>query len=178
MNCPNCGLINPETATRCDCGYDFIEKRIKKSYLYEENLNKEEWLKTGLINQAASSLIFLTILIGPVFLLSGIIGKIPIEDSLIAFSFCGLIGLIFYCTSPIALKVNDQSLTIKLLFNKLLKYSLRNVKGIYELNFMYKKTAIILTKYLIFVIESVDMEDYEVMKNKIEYWLTKQKQTV
>jgi uncharacterized membrane protein YvbJ len=23
MKCPLCGLLNPETATRCDCGYDF-----------------------------------------------------------------------------------------------------------------------------------------------------------
>ena len=23
MKCANCGLINPDTATRCDCGYDF-----------------------------------------------------------------------------------------------------------------------------------------------------------
>ena len=32
MNCPRCGLINPGTAQRCDCGYDFISKSLKKSY--------------------------------------------------------------------------------------------------------------------------------------------------
>ena len=30
MNCPQCGLINPETAQRCDCGYDFISKSVEK----------------------------------------------------------------------------------------------------------------------------------------------------
>ncbi len=25
-NCPNCGLINPDTVERCDCGYDFVAK--------------------------------------------------------------------------------------------------------------------------------------------------------
>ena len=30
MNCPRCGLINPETAERCDCGYDFIGKSVEK----------------------------------------------------------------------------------------------------------------------------------------------------
>ena len=30
MNCPRCGLINPETAQRCDCGYDFISKSVEK----------------------------------------------------------------------------------------------------------------------------------------------------
>lgn len=24
MKCPECGLINPENAQRCDCGYNFI----------------------------------------------------------------------------------------------------------------------------------------------------------
>ncbi len=26
MECPNCGLINPESAQRCDCGYHFVAK--------------------------------------------------------------------------------------------------------------------------------------------------------
>ena len=26
MKCPNCGSSNPETAQRCDCGYDFEEE--------------------------------------------------------------------------------------------------------------------------------------------------------
>lgn len=32
MNCPRCGLINPETAQRCDCGYDFIGKRVERTH--------------------------------------------------------------------------------------------------------------------------------------------------
>jgi hypothetical protein len=32
MNCPRCGLINPETAQHCDCGYDFISKSVEKLY--------------------------------------------------------------------------------------------------------------------------------------------------
>jgi len=35
MKCPNCGLINPETAERCDCGYDFLTGIMKESYLSE-----------------------------------------------------------------------------------------------------------------------------------------------
>jgi hypothetical protein len=30
MNCPTCGLVNPPTAQRCDCGYDFAERRQKQ----------------------------------------------------------------------------------------------------------------------------------------------------
>ena len=33
MKCPRCGLINPESALRCDCGYDFKSHTIKQSYL-------------------------------------------------------------------------------------------------------------------------------------------------
>lgn len=28
MKCPNCGLINPDNAQRCDCGYDFNRRVI------------------------------------------------------------------------------------------------------------------------------------------------------
>ena len=33
MNCPNCRLVNPPSAQRCDCGYDFATKSLKSSYL-------------------------------------------------------------------------------------------------------------------------------------------------
>lgn len=33
MNCPNCRLVNPPAAERCDCGYDFGTKSLKSSYL-------------------------------------------------------------------------------------------------------------------------------------------------
>lgn len=32
-DCPVCGLINPHSAERCDCGYDFTENTMKESYL-------------------------------------------------------------------------------------------------------------------------------------------------
>jgi hypothetical protein len=27
-DCPRCGLVNPPEARRCDCGYDFVERRF------------------------------------------------------------------------------------------------------------------------------------------------------
>ena len=33
QECPHCGLINPHTTLRCDCGYDFGSGAVKESYL-------------------------------------------------------------------------------------------------------------------------------------------------
>jgi hypothetical protein len=33
MTCPQCDLLNPDTAQRCDCGYDFVSKDMRESYL-------------------------------------------------------------------------------------------------------------------------------------------------
>src|SRR5438128_2114395 len=30
-----CGLLNPETAARCDCGYDFSTQSLRSSYLQQ-----------------------------------------------------------------------------------------------------------------------------------------------
>src|SRR5262245_42560888 len=36
MRCPNCKLINRETAMRCDCGYEFSSGTMKQSYLVDK----------------------------------------------------------------------------------------------------------------------------------------------
>jgi hypothetical protein len=35
IECPLCHLVNAPTALRCDCGYDFESKTLKRSYLIE-----------------------------------------------------------------------------------------------------------------------------------------------
>src|SRR5262245_35671390 len=35
MKCPNCKLINPDTALRCDCGYDFQSGKMKDPYFVD-----------------------------------------------------------------------------------------------------------------------------------------------
>ena len=32
-DCPKCGLVNPPSAQRCDCGWDFVSNRQERSYL-------------------------------------------------------------------------------------------------------------------------------------------------
>lgn len=36
MQCPGCGLLNPPTATRCDCGFDFATGSVKASYITDK----------------------------------------------------------------------------------------------------------------------------------------------
>lgn len=38
--CPNCGLLNPPTAERCDCGYDFSTDTIESSYSRRRNFER------------------------------------------------------------------------------------------------------------------------------------------
>jgi hypothetical protein len=40
MDCPRCGLLSPDGAQRCDCGYDFAERVVKESYLEAEQRRK------------------------------------------------------------------------------------------------------------------------------------------
>jgi hypothetical protein len=41
--CPNCRLINPRSAQRCDCGYDFALNRMERSYLRAVDARRPKW---------------------------------------------------------------------------------------------------------------------------------------
>jgi hypothetical protein len=45
-DCPNCRLVNPDSALRCDCGYDFPSGILKRSYLTAKD--KQIASKTGI----------------------------------------------------------------------------------------------------------------------------------
>jgi len=40
-DCPKCRLVNPPTAQRCDCGYDFVSRQMEASYLGKQDTNDE-----------------------------------------------------------------------------------------------------------------------------------------
>ena len=45
MDCPNCHLLNPPTAMRCDCGYDFNDKTMRSTY--DSNIVRENAIREG-----------------------------------------------------------------------------------------------------------------------------------
>ena len=38
--CPTCGLLSPGEAVRCDCGYNFVTKTVRSSYLAADTVRK------------------------------------------------------------------------------------------------------------------------------------------
>ena len=40
MDRPNCGLLNPPAAERCDCGFDFASRSVKDSLLSAVELKR------------------------------------------------------------------------------------------------------------------------------------------
>jgi hypothetical protein len=61
MDCPECGLVNPPEAQRCDCGYDFASRRMEQSYdprALRESRGRRPWrLVIGLAISAAVALL-------------------------------------------------------------------------------------------------------------------------
>ena len=49
MNCPQCGLISPSDAVRCDCGYDFQNQEMSESSTtLLEHRKFKRWSKVAL----------------------------------------------------------------------------------------------------------------------------------
>jgi hypothetical protein len=49
MDCPKCKLVNPPTAERCDCGYDFTTGTVEQSYLTERDRQLSKPAITGAV---------------------------------------------------------------------------------------------------------------------------------
>lgn len=47
-DCPSCGLTNPGSAQRCDCGYDFLAQKISREALAARAARKSAG-KTSLV---------------------------------------------------------------------------------------------------------------------------------
>lgn len=55
MQCPKCGLENPQSAQRCDCGYDFQSRLVLSSYAAASSPRKPR--EEGRKNMAAGAVV-------------------------------------------------------------------------------------------------------------------------
>src|SRR5688572_645501 len=79
MRCPNCRLINADSALRCDCGYDFAAQQMMGSFL------------KAIPSKARSRWIYLIL-----WLLAGVLGSIV---TLVAGIPLGWVGVIMMETT-------------------------------------------------------------------------------
>ena len=64
IDCPQCGLINPPEAQRCDCGYDFVAGKSTRPYVKGANLTTVDWLVCLLLPLIALILGFIRLIRG------------------------------------------------------------------------------------------------------------------
>lgn len=67
-DCPKCGLVNPPSAQRCDCGYDFVTRATEQSYLSPGG--------SGRPDGGSRAVGYGCLLFAPLLLLSGVVGVI------------------------------------------------------------------------------------------------------
>jgi hypothetical protein len=70
MECPRCGLTNPPSAQRCDCGYDFVTRSVKAAYFRQappKAIIKVSVLTVGL--DVVAGILALTIGVNPIWIL-------------------------------------------------------------------------------------------------------------
>jgi uncharacterized RDD family membrane protein YckC len=138
MRCPKCRLINSETASRCECGYNFYSKAVKTSF--KRPINNLASLGQRFLGQLIDSLVFFVIII-IVFIFSNISkesgGLIVIFGVLFAYSYLifadGIKGGQSFGKKIMKIKVIDASTGIPCTFLKSLVRNLCTlVLGIFD----------------------------------------------
>lgn len=113
MKCPKCGLLNPDIAQRCDCGYDFLTDTMKEpyeqkpsiKYQQKEGLKMDEYRLFAKINGTGNWIL----LVGAIIVLFLPLGEWGIDKSFFEYLTVGCILGIFFSISSIlrARKLKD-----------------------------------------------------------------------
>jgi hypothetical protein len=89
MKCPNCGLFNPESAQRCDCGYDFDKGTMEKPYYIEKPREDSKASKILVAVYIILQFSFWTIFIGMVLIMVFNTPPLPVFFSIVTYyGFC------------------------------------------------------------------------------------------
>ena len=63
-DCPKCGLTNPASALRCDCGFDCSSKKVEASYLSQEELTRvQQRTQNGVLSYAVKGVLFVAVIL-------------------------------------------------------------------------------------------------------------------
>jgi hypothetical protein len=57
VDCPQCGLVNPMSASSCDCGYDFASRRLTTKQNVGSRQQRDKWISQCLLIVVASSIV-------------------------------------------------------------------------------------------------------------------------
>jgi len=85
MKCPICGLINPEPAQRCDCGYDFDKGTMEKPYYIQKPREDSKASKVLITAYIILHIIFYTIFIGMFFVIFFNTPPMPVFWSIVTY---------------------------------------------------------------------------------------------
>lgn len=112
MDCPNCGLVNPDSALQCDCGYSFSNNTFNyqtssSAQFNNKNITTNKKINNRFIVTSAISFIFkilgwVTITIGIIIILVSTISFLDTSNENISIDFekyiyLGLgFGFVFY----------------------------------------------------------------------------------
>ena len=167
MKCPNCNLINPDSAIRCDCGYDFVQLKITDSFYYNED---DRNYSCGISNSIGNIFGGLLPILGLFLIIPYLSGTISLSELISEYVVSIIIGIIIYLITPKTIITNKNGFTTEHMYNLKLKYHWAEIKYKFELNVIITKKLFIITKYMIITVDSYGMIQYNDLIREINYW--------
>ena len=164
MKCPNCGLINPESSIRCDCGYDFKNKRILKSYIVEKPIETKYEYKSYLLTRMFFWAFILFVIFFWIILLHS-----PSSDRSILGLTILSIGIIFFSfKSPFYLIFNLDHIIFHSMFGIKFKFRWKNIIYVKSEKLSHFHRIYFKTRFWNFYFDLPKGEEYRIFEFNIQ----------